>query len=149
MKFEQPLKSAPEKKDDEQKFYAGAKKNLNGSLDLSQAVSVPDPDGKLAGQFENIKNKQEKEINECFEWERQFESWKKQLKTRHLELLKKSGKQHLSKHGQLELERLKKVSDSLITLKSIKESLESTEGRREFNSIKKMSELHRALDALI
>jgi len=87
-------------------IFTGAQKNEDGSIDKSRAAIIPDPEGKIAEQFEVQAGKEKREISEGFDWE-------KSLMARHDELLIKQKRQGLSEHGTLELEKLAKVIEAL------------------------------------
>lgn len=73
MGFEQPPKLLPEEKDKKPEFYAGAKKNSDGTIDYSHAAKVilsDDEAEKIQKGIETQKTKEEVEKSLGFEWER-------------------------------------------------------------------------------
>lgn len=56
-----PLESGnmpPQSNEEKPRFAVGAKKNPDGTWDYSRAMELPDPDGRIAKEFEDLKNKE-------------------------------------------------------------------------------------------
>ena len=109
MGFETMPTSAPEAPEKKPEYYVGANRNPDGTLDYSQAAKVTlseEEAKKLTETSEECADKEAREREEGFDWE-------KQLFKRFQELQSKKYNQGLSEHGKHEFRKLQKVLDTL------------------------------------